>query len=339
MNVQVGAVGSGHKYVVVGSNSFSGSDFIDLLLENPKNKIIGISRSPEKAPVFLPYKRMDTKQFCFAQIDLNQDMPQLLDLLDLEQPDYVVNFAALLEPGYSWKNPEQWFYTNAVSLVRLTDHLKTADYLKRYVHISTPEVYGSCQGYITEDAPLNPSTPYAVSKAAGDLFLFTLVKSFKFPMVMIRATNVYGAYQQLYRIIPRTVMYLKLGRKIELHGGGAAIKSYIHIRDVSRGELTALQKGKNGAIYHLSPDESISIRELVRMICKRMNYVFQDVTIDVAERVGQDAAYTIDSSRARQELGWIPQISLQRGVDEVIEWVEQHWDDIRHRPLEYEHWF
>lgn len=330
---------NGQRYVVIGSNSFSGSDFTDLLLENPENDVIGISRSPEKSPLFLRYKRHVNPRFRFYQIDLNHDMPGLLELLDRERPEFVVHFAALLEPGYSWHKPEQWFETNVVALVRLADHLKEQRYLKRYLHISTPEVYGSCKGIVKEDTPLNPSTPYAASKAAGDLFLFTLVKGFSFPMIMIRSTNVYGAHQQLYRIIPRSVIYLRTGRIIPLHGGGAAIKSYIHIRDVSRGELAALERGTPGSIYHLSPDSSITVRGLVQLICERMGRRFEDAIATVDERLGQDAAYVIDSSRARRELGWNPQVSLDGGVDEVIAWIECNWNAIRKQSLEYEHKF
>jgi dTDP-glucose 4,6-dehydratase len=326
-------------YAVIGSNSFSGSDFIDLLLESPENDVIGISRSAEKTALFLRYKRHLNPRFRFYQMDLNHDMPTLLELLDRERPEYVVHFAALLEPEYSWHNPEQWFQTNVIALVRLADHLKKQSYLRRFLHISTPEVYGSCKGDVKEDAPLNPSTPYAASKAAGDLFLSTLVKAFGFPLTMIRSTNIYGAHQQLYRIIPRSVIFLKLGRAIELHGGGTAIKSYIHIRDVSRGELAALRHGAPGAIYHLSPDSGISVRDLVRMICERMGRRFEEVTMAVNERLGQDAAYVIDSSRARRELGWFPRVSLGEGLDEVIGWIERHWDEIRIQPLEYEHKF
>lgn len=324
---------------MIGSNSFSGSDFINLLLENPENEVIGVTRSPEKPALFLRYKRHINPRFRFYQMDLNRDLPLLLEMMDRERPAYVVHFAALLEPGYSWQNPEQWFQTNVMSLVRLANHLKNQSYLERYMHISTPEVYGSCQGVVKEDAPLNPTTPYAASKAAGDLFLFTLVKAFSFPMVMIRSTNVYGAYQQLFRIIPRSIISLKSGQRIPLHGGGVAVKSYIHIRDVSRGELAALHRGQPGSIYHLSPDYGIAVRDLVRLICDRMGKRFEEATTTVEERLGQDAAYVIDSSRARQELGWLPCISLEEGLDEIATWIERYWDEIRLQPLEYEHRF
>lgn len=325
------------KIVVIGSNSFSGSDFIDLLLNDEQNEVIGISRSPEKSALFLPYKRRQGANFKFYQMDLNKDMSRITGLLDSFEPEYVVNFAAQSEVAPSWEHPEQWFQTNVVALAKLTNALKDRDYLKRYVHISSPEVYGACEGRVTESASLNPSTPYAVSKAAADLFLFTLVKNFQFPLVMIRSTNVYGAHQQLFKIIPRSVIYLKMEKTIQLHGGGVTVKSYIHIRDISRGELAAMEKGRTGTIYHLSPDRGYAVRDVVRMICGLMERDFEASTVAVGERLGQDAAYVIDSTRARGEFGWYPKISLEEGLTGVIAWVEDNWEQIQREPLEYIH--
>lgn len=327
------------KVVVIGSNSFSGSDFIDLLLEEGRFRVTGISRSPEKSPLFLSYKRHKNPGFEFYPLDLNKDMSRILSLLDSFQPDYVVNFAAQSEVAPSWENPGQWFRTNALAVTELAHALKDRKYLRRYLHISTPEVYGTCKNPVNEQAPLNPSTPYAASKAAGDLSIFTFFKHFRFPMVIVRSTNVYGPRQQLYKIIPRTIIYLKTGRKIELHGGGNAVKSYIHIRDVSRGELKIMEEGKQGSIYHLSPEPEsvISIRNLVSVICEQMDCSFEKSTRFVEERLGQDEAYVIDSTRARTELGWRTDISLNNGIKNVIEWVNENWETLQHEPLEYIH--
>ncbi len=325
------------KTVVIGSNSFSGSDFIDLLLDNEQSEVIGISRSAEKSALFLPYKRRQGANFKFYQMDLNTNMTQIIELLDSFAPEYVVNFAAQSEVAPSWEHPEQWFQTNVVALAKLTSALKDRNYLKRYVHISSPEVYGACEGTVTESAPLNPSTPYAASKAAGDLSLFTFFKNYNFPLVMIRSTNVYGAHQQLFKIIPRTVVYIKLGKTIELHGGGHAVKSYIHIRDISKGELQAMAKGRAGEIYHLSPDKGIAIRDVLQTICDKMGVAFEKATKTVAERLGQDAAYVIDSLKARDEFGWRPEITFEEGISGVIKWVEDNWDEIQKEPLEYVH--
>jgi dTDP-glucose 4,6-dehydratase len=325
------------KCVVIGSNSFSGSDFVDLLIEENKYSVIGISRSPEKNSIFLPYKRHKEPDYTFYQMDLNKDMDKLLKLISELKAEYVVNFAAQSEVGPSWLNPDHWFQTNAVSITKLANGLKDMKHLKKYVHISSPEVYGTCEGVVKEEAPLNPSTPYAASKAAGDLSLFTFVKSFNFPMVMIRSTNVYGAHQQLFKIIPRSVIYLKSDKTIELHGGGEAVKSYIHIRDISKGELAAMEKGRSGEIYHFSPDNGIAIKDVVANICKKMGKSFNEVTKKVAERLGQDKAYVIDSTKARKEFGWKTEISIEAGINGVVDWVEDNWDQIQKEPLGYVH--
>lgn len=325
------------KVLVIGSNSFSGSDFIDLLLEKGDYEVVGISRSPEKIALFLPYKKRQSLYFTFQQIDLNRDFPKLKNLLALFKPEYIINFAAQSEVAPSWENPHHWFQTNAVGVTQLANTLKDLPYLKRYVHISSPEVYGTCVGNIKEDAPLNPSTPYAASKASGDLSLFTFAKNFNFPLVMIRATNVYGAHQQLFKIIPRSAIYAKLGKTIELHGGGVAIKSYIHIRDVSHGVLLAMEHGRKGEIYHLSPDNGVAVRDVVSTICQKLNVDFTKATQEVAERLGQDKAYTIDSSKARAEFSWIPLISLDQGIAQTVSWIQNHFDEIFEQPLSYVH--
>ncbi len=327
-----------NKIVVLGANSFSGQDFVDLLLDDPNNEVIGVSRSAERSALFLKYKsRKDLSHYRYHQFDFNQDTDKLLAMLDAEQPEQIVNFAAQSEVAPSWEHPEHWFQTNTVSLALLVNHLRKQKYLRRYLHISSPEVYGTCVGAVTEAAPMNPSTPYAASKAAADFLLRTYHKQFGFPLVTVRATNVYGARQQLFKIIPRSAIYVKLGKKIQLHGGGKAVKSYIHIRDVSRGELAVLERGQLGQIYHLSPDRGVAVHDVVETICNSMGHKFGEATTVVEERPGQDAAYVIDSTRVRTELGWSPQIGLQEGLTEVSRWVEENWVEIARQSLEYQH--
>ncbi len=298
------------RIAIIGSNSFSGGDFVDLLLEDPDNEVIGLSRSPERDDLFLRYHRHRNPKFRFYQFDLNQDTQRIQQLFDEFAPEYIVNFAAQSEVEPSWISPWDWFQTNTVALSHLIHRLKDASYLKRYVHISSPEVYGSCQGRIQEDALFNPSTPYAASKAAADLLLFTYAKNFDFPLVIVRATNVYGVGQQLFKIVPKTIMAIKSGQTLELHGGGRAVKSYIHVRDVSRGEWSVMLNGRNGEVYHLSPERGVAVCEVVKIICERMKTDWGKVVREVDERLGQDNRYVIDSGKARRELNWQPQISF-----------------------------
>ncbi len=322
--------------VVIGSNSFSGADFIDLLLETGKYKVIGISRSTEKADHYLPFKRHGNDRYRFVQMDLNGDLSQLKHILENDKPNYVVNFAAQSEVGPSWENPDHWFQTNSVAITRLANLLKNYP-IERYVHISSPEVYGTCEGLLKESAPMNPSTPYAASKAAGDFSLFTFFKNYQFPLVMVRATNVYGPAQQLFKIIPRTIVAAKAGQVIDLHGGGVAVKSYIYIRDVSRGELAVMEKGRPGEIYHFSPHQGIAVRDVMQHICNSMGVAFESLTRVVAERLGQDKAYLIDSSKAREEFGWRDEVSMSEGIEMTKKWVMQNWDAVSQEPLRYIH--
>lgn len=326
------------KFLVIGSGSFSGSDFVDLLLENPERQVVGISRGKERSDLFMPYLlNKNVKNYKFLQLDLNHHTAEILDLIESYKPDYIVNFAAQSEVAPSWENPEHWYQTNVIATMRVIHGLRNKKFIKKYLHVSSPEVYGACEGTVLESAPLNPSTPYASSKASVDLCLLPYLKNFSFPLVTVRATNVYGARQQLFKIIPKTFIKIKSGGKIQLHGGGKAVKSYIHIRDISKGELAIALNGRIGELYHLSPDQGVAVRDVVEQICEVMNVKPSDVIENVGERLGQDAAYVIDSTKARKELSWKPTIEIGQGLKEVGDWVQKYWTEIKSQPCEYVH--
>ncbi len=325
-----------HKLFVIGSNSFSGSSFVDFALDHGV-EVIGTSRSAEPVDALLPYKWRPRKQFTFHQMDLNAHLPEMMDLIQKFKPAYVINFAAQSMVAESWRAPGDWFQTNTVSTIKLHDELRKYDFIQHYVHVSTPEVYGSCSGFVREDYPLNPSTPYAVSRAAADLSLRTFHNAYNFPVVTTRAANVYGPGQQLYRIIPRTILFILLGRKLQLHGGGVSTRSFIHMKDVSEATWRIMEKGVNGDTYHISTQEIVSIRELVERICKKLEVPFEDYVEVVGERLGKDAAYQLDSGKLRKELGWQDQVSLDQGLDDCIAWVHKHFEMLKGQPYDYIH--
>ena len=294
------------RIAVIGSNSFSGASFVRHCVEQGI-ETLGASRSAEPAACFLPYRWLPAvrrKSFRFVRADLNHELDALMAALDDFKPDYVVNFAAQGMVAQSWQQPVHWYQTNVVANVLFHDRLRRASWLKKYVHVGTPEVYGSTSGVITESAPFNPSTPYAASRAGCDLHLRTFFNQYQFPVAWTRAANVYGPGQQLYRIIPRTILSIKLGQKLQLHGGGHSVRSFIHIDDVAAATLAIARQAPAGECYHLSTDRFISIRELVEMICRMMNADFRQVAQVTNDRPGKDAAYTLDSTKARQSLGW-----------------------------------
>ncbi len=326
------------KFFVIGSNSFSGASFVDLALTNGFT-VFGLSRSTSPNNVFLQYSNNKFKEenFKFYQLDLNKNIDEIMQLIMREQPQYIINYAAQSMVAESWRYPEQWFMTNAVSTSVLFNKLKDCKFLKKYVHVTTPEVYGSCSGFISEDAPYNPSTPYAASRAAGDMSLKTFVQNYQFPAVSTRAANVYGPGQKLYRIIPRAVFYIKQGKKLQLHGGGHSERSFIHIDDVSQATLKIALGGMIGETYHISTKSSITIRNLVEMICSKMGVDFNNCVDIVDERPGKDAAYLLNSAKIRDSLDWCDSISLESGIDNVISWVDANLEILEKEIDHYVH--
>jgi dTDP-glucose 4,6-dehydratase len=325
------------KFLILGSNSFSGATFADHLAAQGHD-VLATSRSDEPHQAFLPYKwQARPGRVRFRRIDLNRDLDELKTLLASERPTHVVNFAAQSMVGESWLHPDHWMMTNVVSTVRLHELLRNYDGLARYVHITTPEVYGSTDGWVKEATSFNPSTPYAVSRAATDMSLRTYFANYQFPMVMTRAANVYGPGQQLYRVVPRTIVAAMGGEKLRLDGGGASRRVFIHIADVADATLKIARSGRLGESYHISGYELVSIRALVELILQRLGKSFDDCVEIVPERPGKDTTYMLDSSRLRTELGWRDTVSLERGVDDVIRWVERFGRDLARLPATYQH--
>ncbi len=327
------------KFFIIGSNSFSGAHFIDYILKDDA-EVIGISRSHEADRVFLPYCWHDDKKplrFKFYQYDLNHDLDPIMDLIYDVEPDYVINFAAQSMVAESWNHPEHWMMTNVVSNIKFHDKLRKCGFLKKYVHISTPEVYGSCVSLIKENMDYKPSTPYAVSRAACDMSLMTFFRNYNFPVVFTRAANVFGPGQQLYRIIPKTILSIKLGKKLPLHGGGVSMRSFIHIRDVADGTLRAARSGRPGDIFHFSTLRNISVRDVVNLICDKMGVSFHNIVEISGERPGKDAAYLLDSTHARNSLLWSDRTSLEDGIEDTIAWANNYFEILKNIPLEYAH--
>lgn len=325
------------RFVVIGSNSFSGSHFVHRLLKDG-HSVLGISRSAEAPSVFRPYSwTSEAGSFTFLRADINHSLEAALQSITKFVPDIVVNFAAQSMVAQSWDNPHHWYQTNVVSLSLLVEGLQKLDNLLRYVHITTPEVYGSTSDWTTEHTHFAPSTPYAVSRAAGDLHLLALHSAKGFPVVFTRAANVYGPGQQLYRILPKSVLSARLGRELKLHGGGGSRRSFIHIDDVTEATLKIAISGRNGESYHISTNELISIRDLVSRIFVQCGVDTQQFVAPVEDRLGKDLGYFLDSSKIRKELGWKPSIPLSNGIDSVIHWVDSNLEDLSKRNSEYVH--
>jgi dTDP-glucose 4,6-dehydratase len=325
------------RIAVLGSNSFAGASFVDAAL-SAGHEVLGMNRSAEGSTIYLPYLRnARAASYVFQQLDLNRDLDAVFAGLSAFEPGHVVDFAGQGMVAESWGAPEQWYQTNIVAKVRLHDFLRKQPWLKRYVRVSTPEVYGSTSHLISESQPYAPSTPYAVSHAAADMSLSAFHRNYGFPVVFARFANFFGPGQQLYRIVPRTAIYILMNRKLQLHGGGTSVRAFIHSADVAHALLLCIERGEPGQIYHFSPEDFHSIRDVVETICTEMGADFGKVVEVSADRAGKDQAYLMDAAKARAELGWAPRVTFVEGIRQTIAWARENFDEISRLPLDYVH--
>lgn len=324
------------RFLVIGSNSFSGSHFVRHLLDRD-HEVVGVSRSKEPDPVFLAHRWGDDRGFRFRRIDLNHDLDALMDVVAEERPTHVVNFAAQGMVAQSWEHPDHWYRTNVVAQALLHERLRRLDHLEKYVHVTTPEVYGSTDDWMPETTAFAPSTPYAVSRAACDLHLLALHDAYGYPVVFTRAANVYGPGQQLYRIAPRTMLFSRSGRRLQLHGGGASSRSFIHISDVCEATRLVALDGTDGQTYHVSTEVAVTVRELVERICVMTGTPFEELVEVAGERLGKDQAYLLDTTAIRRDLGWSDDVDLDQGLADTLRWVDGNLDRLRTMSTDYVH--
>ncbi|HET7254716.1 MAG TPA: SDR family oxidoreductase, partial [Xanthobacteraceae bacterium] len=220
-------------YAVLGGGGSFGLHTSKYLLDHADPaKVIAVGRNLPKDECFTLGIGDGDPRYSYHAYHVNYELDLLMELLDREKPQVIINFAAQGEGATSLKHSWRYFETNCVALVKLAEELQSRDYLERFIQIGTSELYGSVEHAAKEDEPIKPTSPYAASKAAFDMHLMSIHRFLKFPMNIIRPSNAYGPGQQLHRVIPKTVICGLTGRKLPLHGGGRAEKSYIHNRDL-----------------------------------------------------------------------------------------------------------
>jgi dTDP-glucose 4,6-dehydratase len=322
------------KVLVLGSNSFAGSCLVDYLLK--KNfKVFGVSRSNENKIKYKENQKIEN--FKFIKADINKDLKKIEHIIDKNKFKIIIDFAGQGMVAESWDNADQWFNTNVHSKIKLINILSNKNFLKKYIKISTPEVYGSSNNKIKENANYNPSTPYALTHSTIDQYLKLSFKKKKFPFVILRFSNFYGETQPMYRIIPKTIRSIILNKKFPLHGGGNSFRSFIYINDFCDAIHRAIKKSKNGEIYNISSNELIKIRNLIKKICLKMNKKLSEVVYVGKDRLGKDHKYFMNSTKANRSLNWKNKIKLDKGLDKVISWHLLNKKNLHKLKINYTH--
>ena len=323
---------------ILGSNSFAGSSFVNYVNKLNKYRVIAISRSKENKQFRLPYKWNDNQRnIKFYNIDINKNSKKLNNLLNKYKPEYFIDFASQGMVNPSWDRPEDWYRTNIVSKSILYKFILEKKFIKKYLRISTPEVYGSTNKKITESHNYKPSTPYAISHAAMDMHLKILNEKYNFPVVFIRSSNFYGPGQQLYRLIPKAIYCALNKKKFYIEGDGLFLRSFIYTDDFCDAFYKTLTKGKTGEIYHATGKEYLTVKDVVKKIYNRVNLNYDSYVIHSEGRVVQDQAYKLKIAKIKKELNYSPKCSIDYGIEQTFNWVENNLRKIKKNDLSYIH--
>ena len=252
--------------------------------------------------------------------------------------DQVVHFAAESHVDRSILGPEAFVRTNIYGTFNLLENCRrfwSSSHLevlreKRFLHISTDEVYGSLRstGYFTEQTPYDPSSPYSASKAASDHLARAYFRTFGLPTIITNCSNNYGPYQFPEKLIPLMVHNATKGLELPVYGDGGNVRDWLHVEDHCSALRLVLEKGVPGESYNIGGRCEKKNLELVHFICdfldERLGLITgrarRTLIRFVTDRPGHDRRYAMDASKIMKELGWQPQVPIENGLRQTIEW-------------------
>jgi dTDP-glucose 4,6-dehydratase len=252
------------------------------------------------------------------------------DIRDLElakklmgQTDYVVHFAAESHVDRSIEGGSEFVSTNVMGTQVLLDAARNSN-LKRFLHVSTDEVYGSIsEGSWPEDHPLLPNSPYSASKAGSDLLVRAYNRTHKLDTVITRCSNNYGQYQFPEKVMPLFITNIIEGKKVPLYGNGLNVRDWLHVDDHCSGIALALTKGKSGEVYNIGGGTELTNVELTHKILAAMG-VGEEFIQPVEDRKGHDLRYSVDITKINTELGYSPQVNFEEGLEKTINWYRNN---------------
>jgi dTDP-glucose 4,6-dehydratase len=318
------------KLLVTGCAGFIGGNFVRLLLgKSFSNKnysfdslsvdeVVGIDAMRIGSSEKLLSELKENKKFTFYKHDIC-DRKSLKDVLDKHKPDMIVNFAAESHVDRSIDSSDAFVHSNVIGTVNLLELCRERSL--RYLQVSTDEVYGELgeTGSFLETTPLAPNSPYSASKAAADCFVKAFVHTHKLDAVITRCSNNYGPHQYPEKFIPVVVTKALKNQKIPVYGNGLNVRDWLHVEDHCWGVFLALTKGKTGEVYNFG---GFGERNNLEVAHKIVEILKKDKSLIsfVEDRKGHDWRYSIDSSKAQNQLGWKPLWNFEEGLEHTVEW-------------------
>ena len=246
--------------------------------------------------------------------------------------DYCVNFAAESHVDRSIENPEIFITTNITGTQVMLDACKRSG-IKKYLQVSTDEVYGSlgATGFFTEEAPLQPNSPYSASKTGADCMVRAYFETFGLPVNITRCSNNYGPYHFPEKLIPLIISNALEDKYLPVYGDGLQIRDWLHVTDHCEAIDCVLHNAKAGEVYNIGGNNEMANINIVKLILKALGKP-ESLIKYVKDRLGHDRRYAIDASKIKRDLGWEPKYTFEQGIKETIQWYldnRQWWEDIK----------
>jgi len=328
-----------HTYLITGGCGFIGSCLIRNLAKK-NNYLINIDKisyaSNEKS-----VGNVNKSNYLLIKKDI-RDPIFLKNVFNKYKPNYVIHLAAESHVDRSIDRPEDFIFTNIVGTYNLLNsaydywNKTNRDKNFRFLYVSTDEVYGSLKSKdksFKENSLIKPNSPYAASKASGDLLAYSWFKTYGLPIVMTNSSNNYGIWQFPEKLIPLVIQKCLRNKNIPIYGKGKQIRDWINVEDHVDGIIKVLAKGISGEKYNIGANNEISNLDLVKLICSLMDKLkpksdgkYSNLITFVEDRPGHDFRYSLDTRKINRQLSWKARINFKKGLNETIKWYLSNKD-------------
>lgn len=318
------------RLLITGGAGFIGSNFVRMVLqEHPDCLLVNLDKLTYAGNLENLEGILDNSRHVFVKGDIC-DGQMVCDLLSRYQVDAIINFAAESHVDRSIVGPKVFIETNVNGTLTLLMAARDMG-IKRFVQVSTDEVYGSLgpEGYFREESPLCPNSPYSVSKAAADMLVASFGHTFGLPYNITRCSNNYGPYQFPEKLIPLMINNAINDRPLPVYGDGMHVRDWLYVYDHCTAIWLILTKAPPGQVYNIGGNNERPNIEIVKAILRHLGKP-ESLIHFVKDRPGHDRRYAIDSTKIRTQLGWRPSVDLEQGLTITIDWYLGHRTWLEH---------
>lgn len=310
------------KYLVTGGAGFIGSNFVRYLYNHEQNiqvRVLDKLTYSGNMDNLTDFIIRDDFEFIHGDICDNEVVKKAMDGINV-----VVNFAAEVAVDRSIKDQQSFLKTDVLGVhVLLENALAHKDYIKRFIQISTDEVYGHIlEGSFSETSELKPRNPYAASKTGGDRLAYSYFVTYNLPVIITRASNNYGPWAYPEKVIPLFITNLQDGLKVPVYGAGSQIRDWLFVEDHCAAIYHLIHNGANGEVYNVSANQECTNLDLTKRILKLLGRDESWIKF-VNDRPGHDFRYSLNTEKLRQT-GWKPQYDLKKGLEITVDWYVSH---------------